>query len=268
MMPLAALGRTGLRVSRLGFGVSGPHGLALVAAAHTRALIGAAYAGGVRLFDTAPFYGDAQARLGDALAEHGAGDAVLVSKAGTARDGLRLRKDFAPQSVRDSILRSVDGLRGRCLDVLLLHGPPARPLEDKLRAVLEGLRGQGLIGHIGVSGRGEEIAVLGSDPLIEVVQAPVWSAWPAWCAENGLGFLGIEALAPWQPHRPWLPRSGADIWYLARRVWRGTSVVSGERPDPAGVYRGALAQKGVSAVLMTTTRLEHLHANLACANRG
>ena len=265
-MAQARLGATGLSVSRLGFGVSGPHGLPVVSPGQTRGVIAGAYAGGVRLFDTAPFYGDAQLRLGRALQEIGARDCVLISKVGTARDGLRLIKDFAPDAVRASVSRSLVELRTQRIEILLLHGPPARPLEESLRATLDGMRKEGLIGHVGVCGRGEEITVLGEDPLVEIIQAPVWSGWPAWCAGTGLGFLGIEALAPAQARRPWLPRSGADVWHLARRLRRGIAKGQASPLGPDALLRAALAQDGVNAVVTTTTRLAHLRANLACAD--
>lgn len=267
-MAQARLGASGLVVGRLGFGVSGPHGLPVVLEKQTRAVIAAAYAGGVRLFDTAPFYGDAQLRLGRALADMGARDCVLITKVGTARDGLRLIKDFAPDAVRASVSRSLEELRMQRIAILLLHGPPARPLEENLRAALDGLRKEGAIGHVGVCGRGEEIAVLGEDPLVEIIQAPVWSRWPAWCALRGVGFLGIEALAPAQAHRPWLPRSGADVWHLARRLRRGKAKGPASKLGPDAMLRAALAQEGVNAVVTTTTRLAHLRANLACVDPG
>ncbi len=268
MMPSAALGQTGLAVSRLGFGVSGPHGLALVPPAQTLRLIAAAYAGGVRLFDTAPFYGDAQPRLGRALREIGAKDCVLITKVGTRREGLRQIKDFGAQAVRASVLRTLAALHMPRIDILLLHGPPAQPLEESLRAALDGLRQERLIGHVGVCGRGAEIAALAPDPLIEVIQAPIWSSWPDWCAEAGLGFIGIEAMAPWKAHRPWLPRSGGDLWHLARRLKREPAEPAGPKQSPDALLSAALAQPGVNAVLTTTTHLAHLHANLACANRA
>lgn len=266
MIPSSQLGRTDLRISRLGFGVSGPHGLPVVSEKQTRGLIAAAYAGGVRLFDTAPFYGDAQQRLGRALREIGTQDCALITKVGTARDGLRLIKNFGPDAVRDSVSRSLVDLHMQRIDILLLHGPPARPLEENLRAALDGLRKEGLIGHVGVCGRGAEIAALGEDPLVEIIQAPVWSRWPDWCAAKGLGFLGIEAMASAQSRRPWLPRSGADLWHLARRLRHGNPPGRAAHQHPDALLRAALAQNGVNAVVTTTTRLAHLRANLACAN--
>ncbi|MBY0448425.1 MAG: aldo/keto reductase, partial [Hyphomonadaceae bacterium] len=97
MIPLRPLGATGLLISPLGFGVSGAHGAGITPERQTHALVEAAYRSGVRLFDTAPFYGLAQARLGRALAALGAGrEAVVISKAGTVRRGGRLLKDFSP----------------------------------------------------------------------------------------------------------------------------------------------------------------------------
>jgi D-threo-aldose 1-dehydrogenase len=79
------IGRTALHVSALGFGAA-PFGnlLAEVSDADVLAATDAALAGGVRYFDTAPFYGHglSEHRVGDALRRHPRDSYVLSSKVG------------------------------------------------------------------------------------------------------------------------------------------------------------------------------------------
>lgn len=254
-------------VPRLGFGVSGPHGFSLTPPALTQRLIEQAYGLGLRLFDSAPFYGQAEGRLGQTLQALDARDALVVSKVGTVRTGGRLIKDFTPAGLHAQVRQALDNLRRDRIDLLLLHGPPLEPLPQAFFAALAALHSDGLVGAFGVAGRGAEIAAQAAHPLLEVVQAPVWSPWPAWCAERGKLFLGIEALARLNRRRGWFPRDAAGAWLLARRLQRmaasPSAPVAGPDGAPAEILRAALAQTGVSAVLMTTTRLEHLRANIA-----
>src|SRR3954447_12966112 len=75
------LGRTGLRVSVLGYGAGAVGGLMVRgdAAEHTRA-VGRAIEAGITYFDTAPGYGDGRSEenLGRALRERGAWGRVVV----------------------------------------------------------------------------------------------------------------------------------------------------------------------------------------------
>ena len=79
------IGRTQLEVSALGFGAA-PFGNLFTAVSNkdVHEAVDAAIAGGIRYFDTAPFYGHglSERRLGDALRQHPRGAYVLSTKIG------------------------------------------------------------------------------------------------------------------------------------------------------------------------------------------
>jgi aryl-alcohol dehydrogenase-like predicted oxidoreductase len=262
----------GLAVPVLGFGVSGPHGSAATAPDLTAALIQQAIAAGAPLFDSAPFYGDGEARLGAAL--NGA-DAVIITKVGKRRLGARLVEDAAPAAMTASLTQSLKVLRRQRAAVVLLHGPRAELARDAgLRDWLKRVRGEGLADLVGVAGRHQELEAFADTGLIQVIQAPVWPTpirpgmapidWPAFAAARGLGFIGIEALRPARPDLRW-PRSLGDLWYVARGLKNRDLRVSGG--DAGETLRAALARPGVSCVITTTTRPAHLDANLAAITR-
>jgi D-threo-aldose 1-dehydrogenase len=95
--PLASrpLGRTGLAVTALGFGCA-PLGelYARIDERTAQGALAAAYAGGIRLFDTAPLYGHglAEHRLGAALRYFDRDDVVVSTKVGRVMDP-RARRD-------------------------------------------------------------------------------------------------------------------------------------------------------------------------------
>jgi aryl-alcohol dehydrogenase-like predicted oxidoreductase len=253
-------------VSRLGFGVTGPHATALVSAHRTAALIAQALAGGVTLFDSAPFYGggEGERRLGRAIEAAAARERVVLStKLGTRRANGRVHKDFSPAGIGAQLSEALGNLRTARADLVFLHGPEPHDLKEGALATLEREHAKGRIGAIGVAGRGPELAAaLEYDcvgwlmcPALVPALAPVLDR----AAERGVGVIAIEtmrarAVAPRMSLRP------ADLWYSARAILRpaGTTAC-------AGGIGAALALPAVQCALVTTTRDAHLTANLAAA---
>ena len=115
--------------------------------ARTKATVARAYELGVRWFDTAEVYGAGRSEriLGDVLrrASGGAEEALVVTK--LSWEHLRSGQ------VRASLIRSLDRLGRRSVDVYLIHAPDPRvPLEETMGA-LEALWKEGRVGAIGVS---------------------------------------------------------------------------------------------------------------------
>ena len=131
------------------------------------AAVDAAWAAGVRYFDTAPFYGAGlgERRLGEALAGRPRDAFAVSTKVGRlVADGV-----VEPDYSRDGVLRSLEASRDRTgldrFDIVLVHDPedhlePA--LEEALPTLYE-LRDAGEIGAVGVG-----INVVA--PLLEILQ--------------------------------------------------------------------------------------------------
>jgi L-galactose dehydrogenase len=119
-MDYATLGRTGLRVSRLGFGAS-PLGneFGEADAAEGERAVHCAVDLGINYFDVAPYYGRtlAETRLGEALA--GRRDKVILATKCGRYDVDRF--DFSAERIRSSIDESLARLRTDYLDVFLAH---------------------------------------------------------------------------------------------------------------------------------------------------
>lgn len=174
------LGHTEIRVTVMGLGTAPLGGLmGKVSDDDARAAFDAAWEGGVRFFDTAPFYGFglAERRTGVALRQRTRDDYRLCTKVGRLlipddtppgeQYGWENPLPFRPvyDYGYDGVLRSFeDSLRRlglRRLDVLLIHdigefthGPGYRThvdtaLADGYRA-LQALKAEGLVGAIGI----------------------------------------------------------------------------------------------------------------------
>ena len=259
------LGQTGIDVPRLGYGVAGPLGASVISDEDAAALIRAAYDGGARLFDTAPFYGRAEERLGAALAGLPRDSYRLVTKAGTAWRRGRASKDFSPDGVRRSLEQSLRRLNTDYVEVLLLHGPTTAPFTSPLADAVAKWRDEGLIRAIGVSSRGDEILHAIKHGFGQVIQAPIFGRssdgrlWADIAYNTGVGFLGIEALRGATGVR--VPKSRLDLWHTIRALRRGR--IAPERSAEEAL-RAAFALPS-SSIIVGAARRDHLDANLALA---
>ena len=88
------LGRSGLTVSEIGYGCAGWWGKTAFPERQATSLVAEAIELGINLFDTGASYsaGEAQARLGRALRGRDVSRLVISTKAGTFRDGRRMRR--------------------------------------------------------------------------------------------------------------------------------------------------------------------------------
>jgi len=154
-----ALGKSGLMVSTIGLGCNnfGRAGTATAGQAGTTAVIDAAIAAGVTLFDTADIYG-AERGLSETLMGHalrGNRDKiVLATKFGMDMNGLN-GPDWNARGSRRYIRRAVEGslrrLQTDWIDLYQLHQPdPNTPIEETLDT-LDDLIGEGKIRYIGHS---------------------------------------------------------------------------------------------------------------------
>ena len=128
-VPRRALGETGIDVPVLGLGtvrfgrtegLRHPTRRPLPSDAEVLALLDTALACGVDLLDTAPAYGESEARLGRLLGAR-RDDFTLVSKAGEQFENGRSRHDFSTPALRASVESSLRRLATDHLDCLLLH---------------------------------------------------------------------------------------------------------------------------------------------------
>ena len=261
---------------RLGFGVSGPHGTPMIRPETTVRMIQHAYAMGVRIFDTGPSYGagEAERRLGEALARLPPYDPIVVTKVGIQSSGLTKRhRDFSPAGVRRSVEASLKRLRRSRIDWLFLHGPSPAEMTDDLLKVLTDMRRRGDVVSIGVCGRGAELDIALNSGEFTHFMTPVH---PGLSPDQMLRIyrlrsagelIGIETLYAAMP-RLSLPLSAGATWRVARAVVNGSWTPRSATPmtiDEALLW--ALTDGGAHRVITTTSRLEHLEFNInAVAN--
>lgn len=110
---------------------------------------------GINVIDTAPAYGSSEARIGNAIA-HRRDEYFLSTKVGELFHDGESSFDFSGDAVRKSIHESLRRLQTDILDFVFIHsdGNDQRIMnETDCVETLQSLRAQGLIRHIGLSGK-------------------------------------------------------------------------------------------------------------------
>ncbi|HJY79801.1 MAG TPA: aldo/keto reductase [Candidatus Binatia bacterium] len=169
-MDYRLLGKTGLRLSVLGFGCGSVGGLMVRGEPGEQVrVVARAIAAGVNYFDTAPLYGEGQS-------EQNLGR-VLNELQATVYVGTKVRLSSAADlgNLPGAIMRSVDTslqrLRRERVDLIQLHNPIARQRESSTEtlglqdvlgdvvAAFQRLREQGKTQFFGITGLGETAAL-------------------------------------------------------------------------------------------------------------
>ena len=287
-MHYRTLGRTGLRVSLLSQGTGGPSMFGqrngLTQAEQDR-LIHRGLDIGINLFDTHERYGDSESILGRALSGVARDDYHLVTKWAYPRDGVPTGD---PEDLTRSVERSLRRLNTDYVEVMLLHGvlPGHHDMVvDRYVPVLERLREQGKIGHIGFSTRyiddpSQEAAHVGLDhapPVWDVVmlkfgilnQHVARECLPL-ALKHDVGILNMAAVRIKLPNTELLRQTVVD--------WKSQGHLSlDEVPDsnPLGwlvhdhvetvidaAYKFAADHPAIGSVITGTSNLDHLEANV------
>ncbi|QDU70912.1 aldo/keto reductase [Mucisphaera calidilacus] len=211
------LGRTGLKVSQLGF-----PGIALNGQPddECRSIVQDAVDAGITYFDIAPSYGDAQARMGPAFEQHRS-RCVLNCKT----------TERSAEGARRELEASLEALRTDHFDVYQFHAVTTDDDVDQILApggAMETFRDaldRGVIHHIGLSAHNEAAAIrLIETGHIETALFPInFAAWHTGgfgptlleaCRAHDVGVLAIKAMA----RRRFAPDetnpNEGRLWYL------------------------------------------------------
>lgn len=283
------LGRTGLTVSEIGLGCASWWGMNAFPEVEAHALVHAAIDHGVTFFDTGASYshGEAEPRLGRALAGRARDRLVIATKAGTYHaGGGRIARDVSPAAVQASLERSLRNLGVEAVGLLQLHGPAIGELTDELLATLQGFKDRGLTRAVGLNsfdpGVIEHALTL---PVFDVVMVdynvlrPEREPLIEQAAAAGKGVLAGMALAMGHTGRQVLKlRSPRDVWYALRALKNHRAdVARGARfgflhrlqgmTGPQAALAYVLANTNVACAVVGTTRMAHLLENLGASGR-
>ncbi len=198
-MEMRSYGRSGMKISILGFGCGAVGGLMVRGSpADQERAIGRALDAGVNYFDTAVQYGNGESErnLGRVLNKLKPRDAIV---------GTKVRLPPAMARIAEAIARSLEGSLQRLgrerVDILHLHNPitsagggnalSARQVLDEVVPAFEALRRQGKLRFLGITAVGDTLA------LHEVIDARVFDS-----AQVSYNLLNPSAATGLPPNYP------------------------------------------------------------------
>jgi aryl-alcohol dehydrogenase-like predicted oxidoreductase len=273
------LGRTGLDVTRLGYGsmgLRGPRtwGVRVVSDADADAFLNAVLDAGINFIDTAPDYGLAEERIGRAIG-HRRDEFFLATKCGCAPvqhdDHLEIRHIFSRETIERNIADSLARLRTDVIDLLQFHGGDAQTLQrEGLIDLLQEYRDRGVIRFIGASSSLPELPGLIDLGVFDTFQIPYSCLSPEHhdlitrAAEGGAGIIVRGGIAHGGPDAEIQRPALNDVWTQARL----DEVLPAGMPKAELILRYTLSHPHVHTVIVGTCNPEHLAENVAAASRG
>ncbi len=279
MLEKVVLGRTGLEVTKLGFGALEmrdvvENGGRLPSEEHAGVVLNAVLDSGINFIDTAPGYGRSEEFIGRFISER-RNEYYIATKCGRPQTG-------APQAQsewsRGDILRSIDDslsrLKMEYVDILQLHGPRVADVEaHDCVATLEEVRASGKARFIGVSAVLPDIETFVNWGVFDTFQI-VYSALEP---EHEETISAAEAMGAGTIIRGGSVK-GAPLREQGRGgefpIVRGRWVESGLADMLEGMdlvstmFRYSLAHPSAHTFINGTQNLDHLKANIEAAEMG
>ncbi len=274
-LPTAILGRTGIEVSRLGFGTAlwrpdRSHWTEEAASA----LYNEALDHGINFFDTAYDYRFAESWLGSSIADRS--DEFRVATKCGCTDSLLDHNSNSSKHVwtRANFLSTIDESLRRLardsVDIIQPHNPTVATVEDGgLVDAMQEMRDLGKVGHLGISTTLPYLPTFLDWGVFDTMQIP-YSAldrkhedWITKAAEAGVGIIIRGGVAQGEVS------SGdrAGTWAQFDRAGLDDLREPGESRS-AFVLRFTLSHPHAHTIIVGTTRSEHLRENVQAVMRG
>ena len=161
-LPKSILGRTGLEVTKLGYGameLRGTDHFPRLSTVEAATILNGVLDSGINYIDTSPDYGYSEQLIGEQVA-HRRGEFYLASKCGCPVEepdvphDRQKPHDFSRANIRAGVEQSLRRLKTDYLDVVQFHVSPARAVLEEHDSIAEllKLRDEGKVRFIGISG--------------------------------------------------------------------------------------------------------------------
>ena len=284
-MEYRELGRTGLRLSALGFGASSLGGVfhSLREEDGVQAVL-AAVEGGINFIDVSPYYGYLRAEkvLGKALRQLPRDKFILSTKVGRyGSDEGGNSWDYSAKRVHDSVFESMERLGVDYIDLINVHDIEFADLDlvcaETLPALVE-LRQQGVVGHVGITDlQLENLKYVVEHVPDGTVESVLNFCHYCLCDDKLLDFLdffesrGIGVINASPLSMGLLSQRGAPAWHPAPAALQEACRRAVDHCSAAGypierlAVEFSVSEPRISSTLFSTTRAENVRANLAWA---
>ena len=267
----AKLGRTGLEVTRLGYGAmeirDAPRGRP-VTEEQVGTILNAVLDAGITFIDTSNDYGRSEEFIGRHIS-HRRSEFVLATKCGCVAGGGD--HVWTRENLFRGLTESLQRLKTDYVDIMQLHGPPAGVAEEEgVVEALEEMRTQGKVRWIANSTRVPDLPTYLDPGAFDEFQIP-YSAlertheeWISKSAQAGIGTVIRGGVAQGEPGQG---RGQSDKWDPFEAAKLDELLDDGETKT-GFLLRYTLTHPDVHTTIVGTLREDHLQENLRAAARG
>ena len=292
-LPTSTLGRTGLLVTKLGYGAmelrggGGRRGRGLEADA-AEALLNAVLDAGINYIDTSPDYGRSEELIGEHLSRR-RDEFFLASKCGCPVNqpppaaGQRRQHIFTRENVRAGVEQSLRRMKTDHLDLVQFHASPARAVLEENDSVeeLRALQAEGKIRFLGMSGTLPHLTDHIAMGVFDAFQIP-YSALErqheesiSAAAKAGAGAIIRGGVARGVPAAENLNLEGLPDFFRQaierrREAWNAAKLddLLGEMSRMEFMLRFTISHPDMSTTIVGTANPAHLADNAAAAAKG
>ena len=288
-LPRRTLGRTGLRVTTLGFGALELRGMVAgvgrpLTPGQPERILHAVLDAGINYIDVAVDYGEAEAHIGRCISSRRQ-EFFLASKCGCPLDVTRFSPsertrfgvplprlhDYSRKNIIDAVHQSLRRLQTDYLDVVQLHFSPAREVLEHEGAIetLQDLQRAGKIRFLGCSSILPNITDHITMGVFDVLQIPYSALQPehetaiAAAARAGAGIVIRGSIARAAPG----PVQGsADVW----KLWEHARMdeLLEDMSATEFLLRFTITNPDMHTTIVGTLNPAHLHENIAAVLQG
>jgi aryl-alcohol dehydrogenase-like predicted oxidoreductase len=278
--PTAVLGRTGLKVTRLGYGAMEVRGSRIwngrpVTEEQAKTILNAVLDSGINLIDTANDYGRSEEFIGKFIS-HRRSEFFLATKCGCNVTYQDENTDTTPHVwTRENLFRglheSLARMKTDVIDIMQLHNPPVEATEaGGLVEALKDMQRQGKVRFISISTTLPHLPTYLSWGVFDTFQIP-YSAlerdhedWITQSAKAGIGIIIRGGVARGEPG---VGLGRTDRWQRFEEAKLDDLLAPGEKRT-GFLLRFTLTHPHCDTTIVGTLYPEHLKENLAVAAQG
>jgi aryl-alcohol dehydrogenase-like predicted oxidoreductase len=279
-LPTAILGKTGLKVTRLGFGAMEIRGSRIwggraVTEDQAKTILNAVLDAGINFIDTANDYGLSEEFIGKFISQRRS-EFFLATKCGCSVVHRDDTTDDTPHVwTRENLLRglneSLQRMKTDYIDIMQLHNPPVEETEKNgLVAVLQEMRQQGKVRFISISTTLPHLPTYINMGVFDTFQIP-YSAlerdhenWISLAAEAGIGIIIRGGVARGEPG---VGLGSADRWARFEQAGLDELLEPGEKRT-SFLLRYTLTHPHADTIIAGTLYPEHLRENIQTILKG
>lgn len=279
-LPTAKLGRTGLEVTKLGYGAMEVRGTRIwggrsLEDSEAESILNVVVDSGITFIDTANDYGKSEEYIGRYLA-HRRSEFVLGTKCGCTVVHKDEKTDDTPHVwTRENLFRglneSLERMKTDYIDVMQLHNPSVEQCErGDLVAALQEMKTQGKVRWIGISSTNPHLETYIGWGVFDVFQIPYsglereHESLIQTAADAGAGVIVRGGVARGEPGAG---LGNGDRWGVWEKAKLDELLEDGETRT-GFLLRFTNTHPGMSTNIVGTKNHEHLRLNVGAAARG